>query len=99
MNDQSEISGPEFLDKLADRQEAGGFTIEADLLRTRSREWSRDKQAIENGTPPPAPKADSKAFSATLIESDAERNRLVLRPDGKGPRSTSGRYHLIPIEA
>jgi len=94
------LSGPSFLESLADRQAANGFDIEADALRERAREWSRDKQAIANGTPIEVTRPDGcKAFSASLLEADTESNRLVLRPDGEGPKRTAGRYHLIPITA
>jgi hypothetical protein len=98
MNDHTRLTGPSFLEELADNQQANGFNIMADQLRERAREWSRDKQAIANGTPIQVDRKDgSKAFSASLIEADPESNRLVLRPDDKGPRVTTARYHLIPI--
>jgi hypothetical protein len=99
MNYRKGLSGPAFLEELADRQQANGFTVEADMLRERAREWDRDKQAIANGTPIEVARPDGcKAFSASLVEADADSNRLVLKPDNP-PRRTTARYHCIPIAA
>lgn len=95
-----QLSGPDFLEELADRQAANGFNIEADQLRQRAKEWLRDKQTIDGGTPVEPSRPDGfKAFTATLIEADTETNRLVLQPDGEGSRRTTLRYHLIPLRA
>lgn len=40
------ISGPEFLDAVADANEAEGLPINADVFRSRANEWAQDKRTI-----------------------------------------------------
>lgn len=40
------MSGPEFLEAVADQNAASGLDVNADIYRTRAVEWQRDKQII-----------------------------------------------------
>lgn len=91
------ISGPEFLRQMAERCEANGQSIEADIFNQRAREWERDKQALETGVSfsietPVTP----LAFIATPIEADFKTGRLILKPEGDW-RIGAGQYQLTPV--
>jgi len=90
-------SGPDFLHDLADRNEANGFTIEAEVLRERAREWQRDKQALETGVSfPIETPVTPLAFIATPIEADFKTGRITLKPEGDW-RIGAGQYQLTPV--
>jgi len=98
MSEHHELNGPELLEQFADRMQANGFLIEESMLRKASRQWSLDRQALENGQPAPTVKAIAgKAFNANVVAADFDNNTLTLRPESKGTRIAAGRFHLIPV--
>lgn len=41
------MTGPEFLDAFADQSDAAGLHVNADIIRSRAREWQADQRTIE----------------------------------------------------
>lgn len=55
INVAAELSGPDFLDAVADAEEANGNTINAAVFRERAKQWQRDIEAAAANEEPPPP--------------------------------------------
>lgn len=91
------MSGPDFLEACASRFEANDLHIEADEMRRRAREWSTDKQTIENGTFAAALEQRQDGILVNAIEADFETNMIKVQAKSADFRIGTGTYQLVPV--
>ena len=96
MHDQ-QMSGPDYLEACAVRFEANGFDIEANEMRKRAREWSGDKQTIENGTFGIALEQRQQGILVKPTEVDFEKHTIKVQVKDQEFKLGGGVYHLVPV--
>lgn len=79
------LSGPDFLDAVAQQEAANGLAINASAFRERSRQWLRDQQELDQLR---AQAAEQQARLDHIAEHAASASRSgAITPTDTGPRS------------
>lgn len=91
------MNGPDYLEECANRAAANGFHIEAEEMRRRARQWSTDKQTIENGTFAAALEQRQDGILVNAIEADFETNMIKVQAKSADFRIGTGTYQLVPV--